>query len=220
MSANEKKNPILFFLQESWLLMAAAIVFGSLLASLNAAWQPKIVQNEIDKFDTLAGRLLAGAESFESVPEVVPVNIGKGKTYSVEVKKGIDANGKTVGWAFVCEGAGFADKIKLVVATDAAFETLAGFGVLSSFETPGFGDKINIVDGFYQSQFKGTPVAELELTKIGDPEKVDNQIVSITGATVTSEAVVNIFNTFLLPIKEAMRSDGLLSDQLSVISYQ
>jgi electron transport complex protein RnfG len=210
MSANEKNNPILFFLRESWLLMVSAIIFGCLLACLNAAWQPKIIQNEIDKFNTLAGRLLSGAEQFETALEAVPVDIGKAKTYNVEVKKGTDANGTLIGWAFVCEGSGFADKIKLVVATDAAFETLAGFGVLSSFETPGFGDKINIVDGFYQSQFKGTPVAELELTKIGDPEKVDNQIVSITGATVTSEAVVNIFNTFLLPIKEALQEQNLL----------
>jgi electron transport complex protein RnfG len=210
MSTNEKNNPILFFLRESWLLMVSAIIFGCLLACLNAAWQPKIIQNEIDKFNTLAGGLLSGAEQFETALEAVPVDIGKGKTYNVEVKKGTDANGTLIGWAFVCEGSGFADKIKLVVATDAAFETLAGFGVLSSFETPGFGDKINIVDGFYQSQFKGTPVAELELTKIGDPEKVDNQIVSITGATVTSEAVVNIFNTFLLPIKEALQEQNLL----------
>lgn len=210
MSTNEKRNPVLFFLEKSWLLMVAAIIFGSLLASLNAAWQPKIKQNEIDKFNRLAGGLLTDAEQFETALETVSVDIGKGKTYDVEVKKGVDADGNLVGWAFVCEGSGFADKIKLVVATDAAFETISGFGVLSSNETPGFGDKINVVDGFYQSQFKGTPVSELELTKIGNPNKVDNQIVSITGATVTSEAVVSIFNTFLLPIKEAMREQNLL----------
>ena len=211
MSTNPKRNPILFFLEKSWLLMVAAIIFGSLLASLNAAWQPKIKQNEIDKFNRLAGGLLTDAEQFETTLETVSVAIGKGKTYDVEVKKGVDADGNLVGWAFVCEGSGFADKIKLVVATDAAFETISGFGVLSSNETPGFGDAINLTGkGTYQSQFKGTPVAELELTKIGDPEKIDNQIVSITGATVTSEAVVNIFNTFLLPIKKAMQEQNLL----------
>ena len=112
-------------------------------------------------------------------------------------------------------GSGFADKIKLVVATDAAFDKLAGFGVLSSNETPGFGDKINITPedgGFYQPQFIGAPVAELELTKIGDPGKLDSQIVAISGATVTSEAVVKILNTFLLPIKESMQAEGLLNN--------
>jgi electron transport complex protein RnfG len=210
MSNNDKKNPVLFFLQESWLLLVSAILFGCLLACLNAAWQPRIKQNEIEKFNRLAGGLLSEAKEFQTTGEPIPVDIGKGKAYNVDIKKGTDANGNLVGWAFVIEGSGFADKIKLVVGVDAAFEKLAGFGVLSSNETPGFGDKITIKDGFYQSQYKGAPVAELELTKVGDAEKIDSQIVAISGATVTSEAVVKIFNTFLLPIKDAMAKQGLL----------
>lgn len=210
MSNNDSKNPIIFYLQKSWLLMVCAVIFGCLLASFNAICQPYIIQNEIDKFNELAGGLLAGAEQFDTALEAVPVDIGKGKTYDVEVKKGTDANGNLVGWAFVCEGAGFADKIKLVVGVDGAFEKVAGFGVLSSFETPGFGDKINIPDGFFQSQFKGAPAGELELTKVGDPEQINEKIVSISGATVTSEAVVKIFNTFMEPIKEEMQKQGIL----------
>ncbi len=210
MSNNKTKNPILFFLEQSWLLMVSAILFGALLASLNYAWQPKIKQNEIDKFNRLAGGLLTKAETFETALENIPVDIGKGKTYNVEVKKGLDADGNLVGWAFICEGSGFADKIKLVVGVDAAFEKMAGFGVLSSNETPGFGDKITIKDGFFQSQYKGAPVAELTLSKIGDADKIDSEIIAISGATVTSEAVVKIFNTFLLPIKENMKEAGLL----------
>lgn len=216
MSTNQSQNPILLYLRESWLLMVCAIIFGCLLASLNAAWQPKILQNEIDKFNTLAGDLLDGAEQFDTAIEAVPVDIGKGKTYAVEVKKGTDADGNLVGWAFVCEGAGFADKIKLVVSVDASFESLAGFGVLSSFETPGFGDKINIKPedgGFYQPQFVGAPVTILELSKVGDAEKIDSQIVAISGATVTSDAVVKILNTFLLPVKEKMQEQGLLHNR-------
>ena len=211
MSNNEKKNPLLFFLQESWLLMASAILFGSLLASLNYAWQPKIQQNEIDKFNALAGGLLTDVKSFETALESVPVDIGKGKIYTVQIKKGIDADGNLTGWAFIIEGAGFADKIKLVVGVDAAFETMAGFGVLSSNETPGFGDKINLTGpGAYQSQYKGAPVTELTLSKIGDPDKIDSEIIAIGGATVTSEAVVKTFNLFLLPLKEAMQEKELI----------
>lgn len=210
MSNNEKKNPILFFMQQSWLLMAAAVVFGALLASLNYAWQPKIQNNEINKFNQLAGGLLTNATSFETVLESVPVDIGKGKTYNVAVKKALDKNDTLVGWAFICEGSGFADKIKLVLGVDAAFETMAGFGVLSSNETPGFGDKITIKDGFYQSQFKGAPVETLTLNKIGDDKAIDSEIIAISGATVTSEAVVKTFNMFLLPIKEAVQEKGLL----------
>jgi len=210
MSNSEKKNPILLFFEKSWLLMVAAVVFGALLATCNYAWSPKIKENEIAKFNKLAGGLLTEAETFEALPDKLPIDIGKGKIYDVEVKKGLGAKGNLVGWAFVCEGSGFADKIKLVITADAKFEKLVGFGVLSSYETPGFGDKINIKDGFYQSQYKGAPVDDLELVKVGDPEKVDTQIVSITGATVTSSAVVDIFNTFLVPIQEALKKQNLL----------
>ena len=45
MSANEKKNPVLFFLTESRLLMVSAIIFGCLLSCLNAAWQPEDIEH-------------------------------------------------------------------------------------------------------------------------------------------------------------------------------
>lgn len=211
MSNSKSTHPILFFLKESWLLMVSAVLFGVLLASLNYIWEPKIKQNEIDKFNRLAGGLLTGAVTFEPALEnPIPIDLGKGKTYAVDMKKGLDADGKLVGWAFVCEGAGFADKIKLVVGVDAAFDTMAGFGVLSSNETPGFGDKITIKDGFYQSQYIGAPVGELTLSKTGDDKTIDNTIVAISGATVTSEAVVKIFNTFMVPLKAKMTDAGLL----------
>ena len=133
-------NKIKFFFQESWLLMVSSVVFGLLLAITDAAWKPRIEQNTIDRFNRLAGGLLTEAERFESVAaEPLAIEIG-GKEIPVDVKRGLDGSGQTAGWAFVCEGSGFADKIRLVVAVDAAFDKMAGFGVLFSNETPGFGD--------------------------------------------------------------------------------
>lgn len=204
---------IKFFFQESWLLMVSSVVFGLLLAATDVAWKPRIERNVSDRFSVLAKGLLAGAERFESVAaDPLTIEIG-GKDVPVDVKRGLDGSGQTVGWAFVCEGSGFADKIRLVVAVDAAFEKMAGFGVLFSNETPGFGDKINITpdeNGFFQPQFVGAPVAELTLTKTGDPATINDQIVAITGATVTSQAVVDTLNVWLLPIKEKLKAQGLL----------
>jgi len=204
-------SKIKYFFEQSWLLLISAVVFGGLLAVTNAAWQPRIRQNEIDKFNRLVGAMLPGAKSFEALDQTIPVDVGKGQTYEAEVKKGLDEEGKLVGWAFVCQGSGFADKIKLVVATDAAFDKMAGFGVLSSNETPGFGDKINKKGaGSFQSQFWGVPVTTLELTKTGDAAAIDSQIVAISGATITSQAVVDTLNNFLLPIKQTLAEKGML----------
>jgi Na+-translocating ferredoxin:NAD+ oxidoreductase RnfG subunit len=41
---------------------------------------------------------------------------------------------------------------------------------------------------------------------------VDSQIVAITGATVSSQAVVNIVNTFLAQIKDQMQKKGLIGN--------
>jgi electron transport complex protein RnfG len=204
-------NNIKLFFRESWLLMVSGVFFGVLLALANAAWAPNIAENEINKFNNLAKALLPAAEKFEPLQDKITIDLSGSKTINADIRKGLDAAGNCVGWAFVCEGSGFADKIKLVMAADAKFETMLGFGVLSSNETPGFGDKITIKDGFYQAQFKGAPAAALTLTKTGDDKKIDGEIVAITGATVTSQSVVNILNQFIMPIKEQLSQKGLIT---------
>ncbi|MHC5060505.1 MAG: FMN-binding protein [Planctomycetota bacterium] len=203
-------NKIKYFLEQSWLLIAASFFFGLLLAVTNAAWGPRIVQNEIDKFNRLAGALLTEAVSFETALEDVEVDTGKGRKIKTEVKKGISSEGECVGWAFVCEGSGFADKIKLVLTVDAAFENLAGFGVLASNETPGFGDKIK--NDFFRSQFQGAPATLLGVSKIGDDKKIDSEIVAISGATVSSESVVKILNNYVGQVKAKLQTEGLLNN--------
>ena len=115
-----------------------------------------------------------------------------------------------MGWAFTCEGSGFADKIKLVLTVDAGFEKLKGYGVLSSNETPGFGDKIK--DSFYREQFVDAPTTEPVLMKLGRHDVKDAEIVAISGATVSSEAVVTIVNTFLGQIKSHMQEKGQIGN--------
>jgi electron transport complex protein RnfG len=213
-------SKIALFFRESWLLMVSSVFFGGLLAVTNTAWAPKIAQNEINKFNNLARLLLPAAEKFEPLQDNITLELqggksvmdfGGGKSIRADVRKGLDASGNCVGWAFVCEGSGFADKIKLVVAADAQFKTLLGFGVLSSNETPGFGDKINIKDGFYQAQFKGVPAGPLTLAKFGDDKKIDSEIIAITGATVTSQSVINILNQFIEPIQKQLTEKKLIN---------
>ena len=203
-------NHLRLFIRESWLLIVSSFLFGLLLAVTDAAWSPQIRQNELNKFNKLAAGLF-GKEgtTFESVPDIA-IDKGKGQTILVDVRKAVQ-DGRCIGWAFVAEGNGFAGPIRLVVATDAGFEKILGFGVLACSETPGFGDKIKIKDGFCQKQYQGAPVAPFALTKAGDPAAIDSTIVAITGATVTSEAVVTIFNRFAVAIQSQLKAKGLLT---------
>jgi electron transport complex protein RnfG len=198
------------FIEQSWLLMTSAVFFGLLLAVTNAAWRPRIIQNEIDKFNNLAGAMITDANSFEIVLEDVEIISAKGKPVKTKIQKAISADGQCLGWAFVCEGAGFQDKIKVVLTVDAAFEKLAGFGVLFSNETPGFGDKIK--NDYFKNQFAGAPAVELTLSKSGDDKIIDSEIIAITGATVSSEAVVTILNNYIAQVKKQMKEKGLIEN--------
>ena len=196
-------SKIKHFIEQSWLLIIASFCFGLLIAVTNAAWAPRIERNKTTKTDNLMKGLLPNAEKFEQVAELQIESI-KSNIY-----KAI-ADGRCLGWAFNCAGPGFADKIELIVAVDEHFEKFAGYAVLASNETPGFGDQIK--QPFYQQQFKGAPAGKLELTKTGDAEKIDSEIVAISGATVSSKAVVKIINDFVVQIKKQMQEKGLIGN--------
>ena len=91
---------IKLFVTESWLLLVAAIVFGLGLATLHGALAEKIRQNEIAKFNKLASTMITDANDF-TIAGTVAVDVGKGKTIETEIKKGVDAEGNTVGWALL-----------------------------------------------------------------------------------------------------------------------
>jgi len=198
------------FVEQSWLLIVSAFFFGLLLAATNYALAPTIRQNRIDKLNRLAKGLLPGAEHFVEVAEPVEILSSRGKAVEVTVYKAVDEGQNCIGWNFTVSGSGFADRIDLVVAVDAGFEKLAGYDVLSSNETPGFGDKIK--DDEFLDQFKGAPVGEFTVTAMGRRETIDSEIVAISGATISSEAVISILNDSLGQIKEQMEKKGLIGN--------
>jgi electron transport complex protein RnfG len=190
------------FIQQSWLLIVASFLFGLLIAVTNAALSPRIEQNKINKRNRLVGAMLPDAKNFVLLEAEIEIESIQGKKEKIEVYRAMSEGGECVGWSFNAAGSGFADKIELVVAVDKDFEKLAGFDVLASNETPGFGDQIKY--DYYRDQFKGAPAEELKLISSGDPKKIDAEIVAISGATVSSESVVEIINNFLTQIKEQM----------------
>jgi electron transport complex protein RnfG len=204
---------IKMFIEKSWLLIVTSLFFGLLLAMTNAVWSERIENNQIEKFNKLARKLVSEDAQFETIKNdddteyTVEIDLGKGKVDKVGIKKAI-VDDKCAGWAFVCQGSGYADKIELVVVADAKFEKLKGYGVLFSNETPGFGDKIKKT--FYMDQFIGAPVKSLTLSKIGDPAEINTEIVAITGATVSSDAVIAILNNYIVQMQTQVQEKGLI----------
>jgi len=108
---------------------------------------------------------------------------------------GYDENDKPVGFAIAAGEPGFQDVVKLIFGYDAVKKTVIGMRVLESKETPGLGDKIEKDDGFV-GQFEGA-ATPLQGVKAGRGKGGEQEIDMITGATISSRAVIRIINNAL-----------------------
>ena len=195
------------FVEHSWLLIVASFCFGLLIAGTNRALSDRIERNKAMKLNRLVRGLLPDAEYFRPLDAQLQIKSSRGQEEEVTVYEALSETEERVGWNFNAAGSGFQDKIELVIAVDKDFQKLKGFQVLASNETPGFGDKIKQAD--FQEQFKGKAAVDLELIRSGEAK--DNKILAITGATISSEAVVEIINNTLLQVKDQMQKAGLIS---------
>ncbi|MHC4640690.1 MAG: FMN-binding protein [Planctomycetota bacterium] len=201
---------IKYFVQQSWLLIVSSFCFGLLLAIANAAWAPRIEQNRINKLNALAGCLIPEANDFvplENLGVVIEVMSLKGDKKKVDVYKAVTGE-ECFGWTINAVGPGFQDKIELIIAVDKDFEIIAGFDVLASNESPGTGDKIK--GDKFRNRFKDKPAAKLELIQSGKAK--DNEILAISGATISSEFVVKIINHYIKEVREEMQKKDLLGN--------
>ncbi len=102
-----------------------------------------------------------------------------------------DASGKKLGAAVTAQEPGFQEEILLMIGFEPQSGTLIGFKVIDEKETPGLGDKIER-DTSFSGQFPGrvAPLKGVKARNAADP----GQVQTITGATISSRAVIRIIN--------------------------
>ncbi len=106
---------------------------------------------------------------------------------------GYDAQQRFVGYAIPAAGPGFQDTIALLYGYQPGERLVVGMEVLESRETPGLGDKI-YKDMDFVNEFKALGT-EPEIFAVKKGTKTSaNQVDSITGATISSKAIVRIIN--------------------------
>ena len=117
------------------------------------------------------------------------------------IYKLFDQGESLIGYGFLASGQGYQGKIKMLVVSDKSLKYLEGIEVVESLETPGLGAKIQ--EDLFKSQFKNLNIAS-DLTCLRDEPEKNGQIKAITGATVSSRAVVNILNSRIKEIRELL----------------
>lgn len=108
---------------------------------------------------------------------------------------GYDDANRPVGIAMVGAAAGFQDVIRVIFGYDPASGHVIGMQVLESKETPGLGDKIHH-DSAFIGEFDDV-ASPLVGIRPGRETGAEGEVTMITGATISSETVVDIINARL-----------------------
>ncbi len=162
-------------------LTVIGLISGGVLSVVYSAMLPKIEANQVKATDEAIFKVLPETKTYQqkSVDDVVYYDC-------------FDATGAKVGTAVICDGNGYQGEIKMMVGINSDMTKFTGMSVLEQVETPGLGAKI--AEQSFENQFKNLVTnPPIEYVKSKKPEQ-DNQIEAITGATISSRAVVNIIN--------------------------
>jgi len=183
----------------SWRLVATLALAGGLaglLIVLVFGWaQPRILAHQEETLGAAVREVLGAPASVERLfvhggALVDRLPAGADTLAAERVFLGRDAAGAPVGFAVLGAEPGFQDVIRLIFGYDPRSRKLLGMKVLESKETPGLGDKIE-KDTAFVGAFRGVAAPPAGV-KPGAGTGAANEVDMITGATISSRAVVGI----------------------------
>lgn len=94
--------------------------------------------------------------------------------------------------AFMTSGTGYVGTIRTLVVMDNELKKTSGIRIIEQGDTPLYADSIK--EGWFGDRFKGLDLLEYLNLVVLDPEK-STDIVQVTGASVSSQAVLNNVNS-------------------------
>jgi electron transport complex protein RnfG len=173
-------------LKLSGILLLVTAIAGASLSMVNKITKPRIEEQKkaVTRLALAAALPSAATETIEPIYENENILYYKG--YLSADKK------QLVGYAFIAKGLGYSSTIETMIGVN-MMGTITGIKIMQQVETPGLGTKIEEIkygakSPWFQDQFIGKNAKGLAVDKDG------GQIVSITGATISSRAVAKSIN--------------------------
>jgi H+/Na+-translocating ferredoxin:NAD+ oxidoreductase subunit G len=162
-------------------LTIIGIISGALLSEINSWAAPKIEANRKAETERAIFVVQSNATKYNKIEDV-----------DFELYEVFDDNDSSLGYALPYEGNGFQGKIRLIVGINKDLTNLLGLEVLEQVETPGLGTKVTELP--FTNQFEELLVNPEILSVKGIEPQKPNEIQAITGATISSKAIVRIIN--------------------------
>jgi electron transport complex protein RnfG len=162
-------------------LTLIGVIAGGSLSLVNNWAAPRIAINQKAETERAIYLVHLDGKRYEEI-----------KAAGFEVYKVFNESDSSVGYSLVYSGNGFQGKIKLMIGLSEDINKITSIEVLEQSETPGLGTKI--LEPPYKDQYNGLVTSPaIKLVKGVEPSN-PNEVQSITGATISSRAVVTIVN--------------------------
>jgi len=185
-------------------LTAITLIAGVALSGVYALTKDTIEAQQRAANAASYRAVCAEAESFEAVAAVdraiedmdgAVYGSAFGRVYIREAMAGLDAGGNVVGHVIrVTSADGFDGNITLVVGVNTE-GVVNGIAFTELNETPGMG--MRCAEPAFMNQFNGRNAARFKLNKTGASDNSDDGIDAVSGASISSSAVVNAVNAGL-----------------------
>jgi len=175
-------------------LGVAGFLSGLILVSVHVITLPTIEQNKEEALQAAIYHVLPACTAYDVLVMTdgrltKQDRAGTGAKSARRIFLGYDAQGAVKGFAIPASESGFQDVIRLIYGYDADQKIIVGFEVLESKETPGLGDKI-MKDEKFIANFTALSVEpSIDEAKPGTKTR-SNEVETITGATISSKAVI------------------------------
>ncbi|MDD3536254.1 MAG: RnfABCDGE type electron transport complex subunit G [Candidatus Cloacimonetes bacterium] len=180
---------MMYYLKLGFILLIFCVVATGILAYLNTLTAPIIqdrkTKDEIDTREKLIPDAVFAADSTASGMQYFRARAKEDSTL-------------VLGYTFICSQKGYSSEVKTMVGIDKDFKVLA-IKVIDQAETPGLG--ANCEQESFSNQFKNLAEADLKVDKDG------GQVVSLSGATITSRAIASSIQAGIAAIKASMGAE-------------
>jgi len=178
-------------MKDKIMMVIFVLILGSILTTalvgVDSFTAPKIEKNAEIKLKSSVLESLEIPFEIENVEQAFANNVKSEETN--ETAYFIAANGD---FALPYEGAGLWGPIKGIIAMNSNLEEISGLTIMQQEETPGLGSRI--AEEEYLANFSGKRFSpNLDLVSPGTADG-ENEIDSISGATMSSKAFVDILN--------------------------
>ena len=184
---------------DALILTAFTLVLGFILALVYGITKPSIDAANLATAQAAYQEVFSDADSFEAMDydkdaaDSLVSAAGYSDTID-DIQTALDASGNTLGYVITVtakDGSQGSITFSVGIQNDG---TVNGYSITDISETPGLGMKAE--DEEFYSQFEGKNVDSFTVVK--SAPTADNEIESISGATITSKAMANGVNACLV----------------------